>query len=187
MHKLQKTIITLSLTLFTACGTSESSNPISQDSRFDMWDYMTSARSYEVEYAIYENDVKTDFYLETHKQFGSKFERESNSGLTTLSLRSNSILMNELDESISIDRFLYLGDKNIFHSPSIQNCSLSNFYKNYQNKNSIFHNVLQVTCRLNSGTYQEFYYGYDEGIVAIYEENSNLKTEYVKVAEREIN
>ncbi|CAA6824891.1 MAG: Unknown protein [uncultured Sulfurovum sp.] len=50
----------------------------------------------------------------------------------------------------------------------------------------MFNNVLQISCTLKSGSYQELYYGYNEGIVAIYEENAGLKTEYIKVAEHEI-
>jgi len=187
MYKLQKTIMILILTFLTACGTGENSTPITSESRFDMWDYMTSARSYEVEYDVYENEIKTDFYVETHKQFGEKYERESSGGLTTLNLHPNAILMDEPNENINIVRFLYLDDENIFQSPKIKNCRLSNFYEDYKKRDSLFHNVLQVTCHLNSGDYQEIYYGYNEGIVAIVENSSNLKTEYVKVGEKEIN
>lgn len=187
MYKLRKTIMFLILTFLTACGTGENSTPITSDSRFDMWEYMTSTQSYEVEYDVYENNIKTDFYVETHKQFGSKYERESSAGLTTLTLRSNAILMDEPNENINVVRFLYLDDENIFQSPNIQNCRLENFYENYENRDLLFHNVLQVTCHLNSGDSQEIYYGYNEGIVAIVEKSSNLKTEYVKVGERQIN
>lgn len=186
MNYLHKTILTLSLILFTACGTDESQERINPELGFDMWDYMTSTRSYEVEYDVYENGVKTDFYVETHKQFGEKYERESEGGLTTLRLRSNTILMDELNSSTTIRRFVHLEDDDVFQSNAIKDCVLDRFYETYKNQNSIFHNVLQITCDFRSGIYQEIYYGYNEGIVAIYEKEATLRTEYVKVGEKEI-
>lgn len=183
MNILKKTILSFSLFFLSACGTEAGIDP---NRGFDMWDYMTSASSYEVEYDVYENNLKTDFYIETHRQFGTQYERQSSFGLTTLLLNSSQILMNEPNGSTNIIRFLQLGDKGIFQSPSIQLCSLERFYDTYQNKNSIFHNVIQVACTLKSGTYQEFYYGYNEGIVSIYENNNGLITEYVKVSEKAI-
>jgi len=38
----------------------------------------------------------------------------------------------------------------------------------------------------NSGVYQEFYYGYNEGIVSLYEKDAAFEKEYVKVSERAI-
>ncbi|CAA6813861.1 MAG: Unknown protein, partial [uncultured Sulfurovum sp.] len=175
MNKLKKITLTFSLLFFTACGSENNINP---DLGFDMWEYMTSARNYEVEYDVYENGSKTDFYLETHRQFGSEYERESSNGVTTLLLSTNNILMKESSNNTNIIRYLHLGDKGIFQSPNIQLCTLERFYDTYQNKNSIFNNVLQISCTLKSGSYQELYYGYNEGIVAIYEENAGLKTEY---------
>lgn len=183
MRKVHKTILSFSLLLFTACGTETTLDP---NRGFDMWDYMTSARNYEVEYDVYENNLKTDFYVETHRQFGTQYERESSAGTTTLLLSSNQILMNEPNGSTNIIRFLHLGDSGIFQSPNIQLCSLERFYETYQNKNSVFYNVIQVACTLKSGTYQEFYYGYNEGIVATYTRTNTTETEYVKVSERAI-
>jgi hypothetical protein len=183
MNTLKKTSLLFSLIFFTACGTETN---IDTNKPFDMWDYMTSAANYEVEYDVYENNQKVDYYTETHRQFGNQYERESNSGLTSLFLSAGSILMKEPDKSTEIIRYLYLGDKNIFQSPTIEQCNLERFYDNYQNKGAIFHNVLQVTCRSISGIYQEFYYGYNEGIVTIYEENNGLKTEYIKRYEKAI-
>jgi carboxylesterase type B len=183
MNKLRKIALTLFLIFFSACGSESDINP---SLGFDMWDYMTSARNYEVEYDVYENNLKTDFYVETHRQFGTQYERQSSNGLTTLFLSSNTILMREPSRSTNIIRFLHLGDTGVFQSPTIQLCSLNRFYDTYQNKGSIFNNVLQVACTSTSGVYQEFYYGYNEGIVAIYQENSGFITEYVKVSERAI-
>lgn len=183
MNKLQKTLILFSLIFFTACG---SETNIDTSRGFDMWDYMTSTSNYEVEYDIYENGQKTDYYTEIHRQLGSQYERESSSGITSLFLNSGSIFMKEPNNSINIVRFLHLGDLNIFQSPTIKQCDLERFYETYRNKESTFYNVLQVTCTSVSGVYQEFYYGYNEGIVSIYEENNGLTTEYVKRFEREI-
>jgi hypothetical protein len=183
MNKLKKIILAFSLVFFTACGTETEINP---NLGIDMWEYMTSVQSYEVEYDVYENNLKTDFYIETHRQFGTEYERESASGLTKLLLGANTILKLEPNKSTTIIRFLYLGDSGIFQSENIQLCSLERFYDTYQNKGSVFHNVIQVTCTLKSGRYQEFYYAYNEGIVALYEENSEFTIEYVKIAERAI-
>ena len=183
MNKLKKSILAFTLVFFTACG---SENTINTNLGFDMWEYMTSTRNYEVEYDIYENGRKTDFYVETHRQFGNQYERESNTGVTTLTLNSNRILMNEPNSSTSIIRFLHLGDSGVFYSQNIQLCRLVNFYDTYRNKSSIFHNVLQVNCTYRSGIYQELYYSYNEGIVSIYDENNGFITEYVKISERAI-
>ncbi len=183
MKQIKKVIISFSLLFFTACGTETNINP---NLGFDMWDYMTSARNYEVNYDVYENNLKTDYYVETHRQLGSQYKRESNNGLTTLLLNSNRILMNEPNSSTTIVRFLRLGDSGIFQSQNIQLCNLERFYETYQNKGLPFHNVLQVNCSYKSGLYQEFYYGYNEGIIHIHQNDNGYITEYAKVGEREI-
>lgn len=183
MSKLKKIILSLVLLFFTACGTETNINP---SLGFDMWDYMTSTRNYEVEYDFYENGLKTDFYVETHRQFGTQYERESLNGLTTLLLGSSTLLMQEENNSTTVIRFLGLGDSGIFQSSSIQLCKLNRFYETYQNKGLRSYNVVQVNCTYINGVYQEFYYGYNEGIVHIYEDNNGYITEYSKVAERQI-
>lgn len=183
MNGLTKVLLAFSLIFFTACGTQTS---IDSSKSFDMWDYMTSASNYEVEYDVYENNKTVDYYTETHKQLGSQYERESANGLTTLFLSAGNILMKEGNNSIEIIRYLYLGDKNIFQSKTIESCTLERFYETYKTKEYSFYNVLQVACTSVSGVYQEFYYGYNEGIVSIYEENNGLITEYVKRSEKEI-
>jgi hypothetical protein len=57
MNKLKKIILSITLVFFTTCGTENNINP---DFRFDMWDYMTSAKNYEVEYDVYKNALKTE-------------------------------------------------------------------------------------------------------------------------------
>lgn len=183
MHRLHKVILSFLLLLLTSCGTESSINP---NHGFDMWDYMTSARNYEVEYDVYENNLKTDFYVETHQQLGTEYQRKSANGLTTLFLNSNQILMNEPEGNTNIIRFLHLGDTGVFQAPNIQLCSLEKFYETYQNKNSTFYNTIQIVCHLNNGSYQEFYYGYNEGIVSMYNKSNGVETEYVKVSEKVI-
>jgi len=185
MNKFKKTTLTLFLLFFTACGTENYINP---DVGFDMWDYMTSARNYEVEYDVYENGQRTDFYVETHRQHnGVEYQRESSAGITTLFLNSNTISMNEPTSSTNIIRFLHIGDTGVFQAPHIQLCSFERFYDSYQNKTSIiFDNVIQISCTLKSGVYQEFYYGYNEGIIVMYQEINGVTTEYIKVDEKAI-
>jgi len=185
MNLLKKTILTFSLIFFIACGTTEET--IDPNRGFDMWDYMTSSSNYEVEYDVYENGQKVDYYTEVHRQYGKQYERESSSGVTSLFLNAATILMKEPDSNtIDIIRFLRLGDTNIFQSETIKYCDLEKFYPTYKKEAFIFDNVIQVTCTSVSGVYQEFYYGYNEGVVYTYEENGDLKTEYIKRSEKQI-
>ncbi len=184
MIGFKKKLLFIFIFLFTACGGQE--NRIDSSRGFDMWEYMTSASSYDVEYDIYENGLKVDYYRETHKQYGSEYERISNGGTTTLFLNADRILMDDPNGRTSIIRFLHLGDSGIFQSSSIELCSLERFYENYHNKGHDFYNVLQVVCTSKNGIYQEFYYAYNEGIVRIYEEDHGNTTEYAKISEREI-
>ena len=183
MNKLKKITLIISLIFFTACGTEEHVNP---DVGFDMWDYMTSDRNYEVEYDIYENNQKTDFFVETHRQFGSKYQRENKNGLTTILLQANQMIMNEPNDSINITRYLHVGDKKIFLSSKITECHLEKFHDSYKSRDSKFYNVLQINCNYKSGVNQKLYYGYNEGVIHIYENNNGKITEYTKVSEKEI-
>jgi len=176
-------ILTSALFIFSACGTE---TQVDQDKVFDLWEYMTSSSNYEVKYAVYENNIKVDTYIETHRQFGDEYERESDSGKTTLYLSPQNILMNEPTGNVDILRYVNLGDRNIFQSSLIQECSFEKFYDNYHVQDLVYYNVVQIVCRTNSGLYQEFYYGYNEGIVSFYEKNQNYEKEYFKVSEREI-
>ena len=187
MNKLKKMTLALSILFLTACGTE--TDTINPNLGFDMWDYMTTTRSYEVEYDVYENGQKTDYYVETHRQFGETYERKSDNGLTRIIISSNNRLLKSdpNGDNTSITRFTHLKDKDIFQSPKIQRCSLEKFYEKYQSRGVQFYNIIQVNCKYKSGFYQEFYYGYNEGIVHIYEENNGKTTEYLKVGEEEIN
>jgi|GEM_PF-3177983 len=182
MKKLKLLFLSSLLVLLSACGTSTSSE-IDPDRGFDMWEYMTSTLNYEVEYAIYENGVETDYYIETHKMYTDEYVRESSSGVTTLLLNGNRILMQEPSTDVTIERYVYLGDQGVFQSSSIQLCSVERFYATYTNKGNTFHNVLMIGCTSKSGVNQEFYYGYNEGIVRMYKDDGMTETEWVKVKE----
>ena len=182
MKKLKLLFLSSLLILFTGCGTATSSE-IDADSGFDMWEYMTSTLNYEIEYAIYENGVETDYYTETNKMYTDEYVRTSSSGITTLFLNGTTILMQEPSEDTSIERYVYLGDEGIFQSSSINLCTVEHFYDTYTNKGQTFHNILMIGCTSKSGVNQEFYYGYNEGIVTIYKDDGITEIEWVKVAE----
>lgn len=182
MKKLKLLFLSLLLMFFTACGTATSSE-IDPERGFDMWEYMTSTLSYEVEYAIYENGVETDYFTETTQMYTDEYVQTSSNGITTLFLNGNSILMQDPSEDTNIERYVYLDDTGVFQSSSISLCTVANFYDSYSTKGQTFHNVLMIGCISKSGLNQAFYYGYNEGMVAISSDDGTTKTEWVKVAE----
>ncbi len=188
MKKLKLLLISTVLLFVIGCGTTDTSNEIDPDRGFDIWEYMTSPLNYEVEYAIYKDGSQTDYYIETNQMFdnGDTYERRSDTGRTTLYLNSNYILMKEPSRDVEISRYIHLGDSHIFKSSDIDNCVAERFYPTYTIHSSIFDNVLMIDCLSKSGVKQEFYYGYSEGIVAIYQNDNSLITEYVKVKENRI-
>jgi len=186
MKKLKLLFLLLPLVLFSACGT-ETSSLIDPNRGFDMWEYMTSTLNYKVEYDIYVNDTKRDYYSETHKVETNKYVRESSNGVTTLLLNGNKILMQEpLEDDVTIARYVSLGDKGVFESSSINLCTVERFYNTYTNKEQTFHNVLMIGCTTKSGSNQEFYYGYNEGIVSVSEDDGTDKTVKIKVKEESL-
>ena len=188
MKKIKLLLISTVLVFVTGCGVTETTNDIDPDRGFDMWEYMTSPLDYEVEYAVYENGLETDYYVETNRVFDNRdtYERRSDTGRTTLFLNNSYILMKEPTRDVEISRFIHLGDSHVFRSSDISNCSIERFYPTYKVYDSIFDNVLMIDCLSKSGVKQEFYYGYSEGIVAIYQNNSTSTTEYIKVQEKRI-
>ena len=184
MKYLNKVFLFLVVIIFSACGI-DTTEEVSDD-RFDMWEYMTATVNYEVEYAVYENGERTDYYYETHKMFKDFYERKSSTGRTILYLNKRDILMKEPSRDVTIDRYVQIGDNNIFRSNSIQNCKLKYFYKEFENKGNRYNNVLMVLCISKSGVEQELYYGYNEGIVTIYEDDHGSKKEWVKISEKSI-
>ncbi len=180
MQKIKLLLLSLVMVFLTACGTETSSNL----NRFDMWEYMTATIDYEVTYAIYENGVRVDSYIESHRLlYRDSYERESHSDITSLYLNGSNILMKEPSQDVTIERYVNLGDRDIFHASSIQICSLERHFNTYERKGLKFYNVIMVNCTSKSGVQQEFYYGYNEGIVAIYENDRGREKEWVKVGE----
>jgi hypothetical protein len=183
MKKFKQFTLMLILVFFTACGTDTQVNTARP---FDLWNYMTSSGNYKVEYAIYENNQFIDYYREEHFQYGEEYIRDSANGETKILLNSNRMLMIEPNNQISIIRYVNLGDSGIFQAPTIRLCSFERFYEIYRTKGQTFDNVIQISCTYNSGLYQELYYGFNEGIVSIYEEDNGLTTEYIKTNEQRI-
>ncbi len=184
MKKLKLLFLSFIMLFFTSCGTTtEDSRRIDPNRGFDMWEYMTAVIDVEAKYDIYENGVRVDYYSETHRLFNNKYERQSSSGLTTLFANSSNILMKEPEQDITIERYLHLGDKGVFHAPSIDLCSLEQFYYNYERRGIVFHNVLKVNCTSKSGVNQQYFYGYNEGIVVISEHDGVNEKEWIKVDE----
>lgn len=188
MKNLKVLFLSIFILFFTACGTTESKREIDPNRGFDMWEYMTSTLDYEVEYDVYENEKKIDYYIETNTVFdnGDTYERRSSTNRTTLFLNGRFITMKEPSRDVEIERYVHLGDRGIFRSDSIDVCTVERFYSTYTIQNLTFDNVVMIACRSKSGVVQEFYYGYNEGIVAIYEKEGENTKEYVKVDEKRI-
>lgn len=182
MKKLKLFYSSVLVVLFTACGTETSHND-NTPTRFDMWEYMTSSTDYKVEYRIYENNSTVDYEIENHRMYDEKYERDGKDGIITLTENSGTLLMVEPLQHVTIDRYLHIGDNNVFRGELIKSCSLKQYYRNYETRDMIFHNVLQVNCESKTGVKQEFYYGYNEGVVAIHKDNGVNKIELVKVNE----
>lgn len=182
MKKFKLLFLSAVIVLFTACGTVDN-----RIERFDMWEYMTSSTNYRVEYEVYHNGSKEDYHnIENHIMYSDRYEQESNGGITTFTVNSSHIFMLEPDQEVTVERYVYLGDSNIFRGKFIQTCSLEQFYKNYEVKGILFHNVLRVDCTSASGVKQEFYYGYNEGLVAKYINDGYDETVWVKFYESRI-
>ena len=185
MKYLKEIILTTSIVLFTACGDTGTTQEVTDD-RFDMWEYMTATVDYEVEYALYKDGEREDYYLEKHQMFKDLYKRESATGVTTLTLHKREIIMKEPSREVTIERYLHIGDNNVFTSNSIKNCKLENFYKTFTSKDERYDNVLRVSCMSNSGVEQDFFYGYNEGLVVIFENDHGAIKEWVKVDEKRI-
>ena len=188
MKKYKLLFISTLLLSVMGCGTTDTSSKIDPKRGFNMWEYMTSPLNYEVEYTVYENRLETDYYIEINRVFdnGDTYERKSNTDRTTLYLNNSYILMKEPTRDVEVSRFVHLGDRHVFRSSDITNCTVKQFYPTYKVYNSVFDNVLMIDCLSKRGIKQEFYYGYSEGIVAIYQDNNSVITEYIKVKEKRI-
>lgn len=189
MKKIQLLILILISTLFLACGTTEESIDIDDDGGtiYDMWDYMTPESSFQVEYDIYVNGRKDDYIIETVRVFDDNHvERESSDGISSLRLRRDAIEVKEPNGTIiQVQRFVKLGDRDIFQSSS-NRCTLDDFYRGVTIKGIEFYRVLKVICTKRGQT-NEFFYGFNEGIVATYSSNNQDTIELVKIDERGLN
>jgi hypothetical protein len=184
MKKLKLFILSSIMVLLTACGTD---TRVDTPTRFNMWEYMTATVDYGVKYEYYENGQYISDYVEEHRLLRSDtYERVSNSGVTTLYLNGSNILMREPSQDVRVEQYVYLGDRDIFHAPTIRSCSVERFYRTYERRGRDFNNVLMVECESVSGVHQEYFYGYNEGLIAIYEDNGIDKKEWIKVDESRI-
>jgi hypothetical protein len=188
MRSIQLLILISISTLFLACGTTEEEINSDRDGAtiYDMWDYMTPEESFQVEYDIYIDGRKDDYIIETIRVFDDNHvERDSDEGLISLRLRRDAIEVKESDGTkIQVQRFVKIGDRNIFQSTS-NRCTLDDFYRAITIKRIEFYRVLKVVCRKRNKT-DEFYYGFNEGIVATYSDGNRETIELVKIDEREL-
>jgi hypothetical protein len=184
MKKLTLLFLSSIMMLLTACGTdSRLNNP----TRFDMWEYMTATVDYGVKYEFYENGQFVSDYVEEHRLLtNDTYERVSNDGVTTLYLNGSNILMREPSQDVSVERYVYLGDRGIFHATTIRSCNAERFYRTYEIRGSHFNDVLMVECESTSGVLQRYFYGYNEGLVAIYKDDGINEKEWIKVDESRI-
>jgi len=191
IKKIQLLILISLSTLFFGCGATQEDIEVGDDGRniYDMWDYMTPSDSFQVEYDIYVDGRKDDYMIETMRVFDdNRVERESDDGVTSLRLRRDAIEVREPDgTTIQVQRFVKIGDRDIFQSSSsVGNCTLDDFYRRITLKGIEFYKVAHVICK-KRGTTNEFYYGFDEGIVATYSDDNREIVELVKIDERDIN
>lgn len=181
-------IFIITSTLFLACGT----DPEPIDDRddapiYDMWDYMTPENSFQVEYDIYKDGRKDDYIIENVRVFDDNHvERESEEGVTSLRLRRDAVEVIEPNgKTIQVQRFVKLGDRDIFKSSSSR-CEVDEFFRGITIKGEEFYRVLKIVCEKRGQT-NEFYYGFNEGIVSTYSDSNQEITELVKIDERELN
>ena len=182
MRLLKYFILILLISIFSACGTTSTINPREE---FDLWDYMTSYHNYDVEYQFYHNSHPNKRVVERHIYNNNIYTRFHNDGTTTQLINNSGHILKIEPNGLQTDiiRYVYLGDISIFHSPAIKSCSFDRFYRKYTTHGFSFFNVIEITCRSRSGVYQEFYYGYNEGLVAFYQDDRVDIEESVKVSE----
>jgi hypothetical protein len=176
-------LITIGL-IFGACGTNTKEDRYSKT--YDMWRYMIPPSDTEVEYDIYKNHQKVDYFFEITKILPSKaVERTSGDEFTLLTPYSNQIHIDKRGKSrVEVQRFLKIGDTNIFQSPNLS-CRADDYLYELKIKNSTFYQIIKVICQ-QKNIYSEIYYADNEGIVYLYEDNEGYITEKVKIREREL-
>ena len=185
MHARRLIFLFMAL-LMVGCGTnSEESGSSGGGEIYDLWAYMTPHKSYEMEYDLYENGEKIDYFFETVKVLSeSSVKRESGERVITLNLNNNSIKMVERGgEEIDIQRYVKVGDNDVFNAPSLDGCYVKSSLESVTLKKKEFFNLLRINCNSKEER-SEFYYALDEGLVFVYKNDGRVERETVKIGER---
>ncbi|NOZ90262.1 MAG: hypothetical protein GXO60_03140 [Epsilonproteobacteria bacterium] len=187
MKKLKILFFVIAFWFIGGCGGDSYVDETTYNQEYDMWEYMTPSSSYDIEYVVYEDGKETDYFYETTKVFSSDLvERVSRDDRTVLKLYEDSIRVEEPNgEVVQVQRYVKIGDDNIFQSSSIRSCKADDYFRSIVIKGVEFYRVIKVSCLTNSGS-SEIYYGYDEGIVSIYRNENGSITEIVKVDEKRL-
>ncbi|SFV51667.1 Alcohol dehydrogenase [hydrothermal vent metagenome] len=182
MKRLQLLLFIIIALIFGACGTNIEDDRYSKT--YDMWMYMTPTYTIDVEYDVYKNGQKIDYFIETTKLFPSGVvERVSGEDVTVLTPYDNYIEMDERDgDRVEVQRFVKIGDTNIFQSSSDLLCRIDDYFFEKTIRGSRFQEVIKISCQ-KGAIQSEIYYAYEEGIVSFYENNGRDITETVKVRE----
>jgi hypothetical protein len=183
MKELQLILFITIALIFGACGTDIKNNE-REIRTYDMWRYMTPPYTVDVEYITYKLGQPTQSFIETNKIFSSfEVERVSGEDITLLTLHDNYIEMYEKEgERVEIQRFVKIGDTNIFNSNSDLNCKVDNYFFEITIKGFRFHEVIKIDCH-KGNTHSEIYYANDEGIVSLYQDRDGDISETVKIRE----
>ena len=186
MKKIKILLFVITILFIGGCGNGYV-NEDDNSKEYDMWEYMTPEYSFDIEYALYENGKRTDYFYETTKVFSpTEVQRQNGDEITTLTSYDDVIRVEQPNgEVVEVDRFIKIGDNNIFKSSTIHSCRADKYFRSIVIKGVEFYRVIKVACQTDSGS-SDIYYGYNEGIVSIYRnENGNI-TEIVKVDERQL-
>jgi hypothetical protein len=181
MKKLKILSILAILSLVVGCG--EYARNDIYDKTYDMWNYIVPDKSMDIEYDVYLNGKRTDYFYETNKLFPSGVvERVSGEDRTVLTPHRDEITIKEADgEIVSVQRYIKIKDINIFQSPSIKMCRADDYFISIKIRGREFYEVIKVNCINKSGSNIDIYYGRYEGIVSIYKEKNSTISEIVKV------
>jgi len=186
MKKFKILLFMIIILFIGGCGNSYVNEDV-HSKEYDMWEYMTPEYSFDIEYALYENGKRTDYFYETTKVFSSsEVQRQSGDELTTLTRYDDVIRVEQPNgEVVQAQRFIKIGDRNIFQSSTIHSCRADDYFRSIVIKGVEFYRVIKVACQTDSGS-SDIYYGYNEGIVSIYRNENGSISEVVKVDERRL-
>jgi len=186
MKELKILLFMITVLLIGGCGNTYVNDDV-YSQEYDMWEYMTPQYSFDVEYAIYENGKRTDYFYETTKVFSpTEVQRQNGDEITALTRYDNGIRVEQPNgEIVEAQRFIKIGDTNIFQSSTIHSCRADDYFRSIVIKGVEFYRVIKVSCQTDSGS-SDIYYGYNEGIVSTYRNENGVITEIVKVDERQL-